>query len=96
MEYFAHKSDLGRLVGVLFAHFQHERKGAALPGRVVRPKNNCLPNHNVGLQGGSINALGWIAGYLLKVTNKALCAGVFWGRGPNAQGGKEEIGGGAR
>ena len=63
---------LGRLVGVVLAELEQQVKRAALPRRVVGPKDDCLPHHHVAAQrrGGAGRRRGGGGG-----------AGRQWGRG---------------
>jgi len=60
MKHFGEESHLRCLVGVILGKFQYEFKGPSFPGRVVRPKDNCLPNHDIRVHGGTSHTGWWI------------------------------------
>lgn len=53
MEHFRHEPDRGGFVGVFFREFYCELKGAVLEGRVVRAKDDGVPDHYVVVCGRS-------------------------------------------
>jgi len=60
MEHFGEESDLRGFVGVVFGEFEDEFEGAAFPGGVVGSEDDGLPEHNVGVHGGSGDSAGGI------------------------------------
>jgi len=53
MEHLRQKSNLRRLVGVVFREFQHEFEGSTLPRRVVGTEDDGLPHHDVRVHGSA-------------------------------------------
>ena len=53
MKHFGEETDLRCLVGVIFREFKDQFEGASLPRRIVRAKNDRLPEHNVRVHGSA-------------------------------------------
>lgn len=60
MEHFCQKSNLWRLVRIIFRKLEHQFEGSTLPWRVVGSKDNSLPHHNVGIHGGACHSWRWV------------------------------------
>ena len=69
MEHLRDELDGGRLVRVLFRELQGQLERPILPRRLFWPKDDCVPVHDVIVQGGPVDTLGWICLHALEVAH---------------------------
>lgn len=81
MEHFRDKTNNWRLIGVVFCKLQCQLESTSIPGRVVRPEDDSVPEHDVIVLGSATDAGRRIMLEAFEVSHQALAGGGRHGYG---------------
>lgn len=60
MKHFWDKANCRRFVGIFLGELYRQLERAVLEGRIVRPENHSIPNHNIVISRRARDTCGWI------------------------------------